>query len=66
MFTDSNSGLRCQYGMKTKDATLDMSKRWYAEISDIREKFPLIMFVREKSYSNDKMSWLSHLWDSDP
>jgi hypothetical protein len=29
--------------MKTKDETLDMLKRWYPEISDILEKYLLIM-----------------------
>jgi hypothetical protein len=30
IFTDSNSGMRWQYGMKTKDETLDMAKRWFS------------------------------------
>jgi hypothetical protein len=38
--------------MKTKDETLDMPKRWYAEVSDIRERYPLIMVVRDNSTVN--------------
>ncbi len=34
--TEGNSWMRWQPGMKTKDETLDMSKRLNAEISDIR------------------------------
>jgi hypothetical protein len=40
---DSHGELRWQYGMKTKDETLAMSKRWFAEIADFRAKFPLSM-----------------------
>jgi hypothetical protein len=56
IFTDSNSGFRWQYGMKTKDETLNMSinmsKRWYVEISDVGEKYSLIMIVRDNSGEN--------------
>jgi hypothetical protein len=38
--------------MKSKDETLDMSMRWYAEISDTREQYPLIMVVRDNSGAN--------------
>jgi hypothetical protein len=47
IFTDSNSGMRWQYGMKTKDETLDMAKRWFAEIADVHINYTLIMVVRE-------------------
>ena len=53
IFTDSKtrckSGMRWQYGMKTIDATLDTSKRWFAEIADVRINYPLIMVVRDNS-----------------
>ncbi len=50
IFDASNSGFRWQYGMKRIDETLDngMSKRCYAEISDIREKYPLILVVSRR------------------
>ena len=41
IWTDSHGGLRWQYGMKTKDETLGMAKRWFTEIADLRAKFPL-------------------------
>ncbi len=49
ILTDSNSGMRRQYGMKAIDATLDMSKRWFAETADVRINYPLIMVVRDNS-----------------
>ncbi len=52
IFTDSNSGMRWQYGMKTKDETLNMSKRWFAEIADVRINYQLIMIVRDSSGEN--------------
>ncbi len=52
IFTDSNSGMRWQYEMKTKDETLDMAKRWFAEIADVRIHCPLIMVVRDNSGEN--------------
>jgi hypothetical protein len=38
--------------MKTKEQTLSMSKRWFAEIADLRAKFPLLMVVRDNSGEN--------------
>jgi hypothetical protein len=38
--------------MKTKDETLDMAKRWFAEIADVRIHYPLIMVVRDNSGEN--------------
>jgi hypothetical protein len=38
--------------MKTKDETLNMSKRWFAEIADLRAKFPSLMVVRDNSGEN--------------
>jgi hypothetical protein len=40
IFTDSNSGMRWQYGMKTKNETIDMAKRWFAEIGDVHINYP--------------------------
>jgi hypothetical protein len=50
--SDSNSRMRWQYGMKTKDETLDMAKRWFAEIADVRINYTLIMAVRDNSGEN--------------
>jgi hypothetical protein len=52
IFTDSNSGMRWQYGMNTKDETLEMAKRWFAEIADVCINCPLITVVRDNSREN--------------
>ncbi len=52
LFTDSYSEYRWQYGLKTKDGVLQASKRWFAEIADIRQKFPLLSVVRDKAGEN--------------
>ena len=45
IWTDSHGDLRWQYGVKTKDDTLGMAKRWFTEIADLRSKFPLRIVV---------------------
>ena len=35
--------------MKTKDESFAASKQWFAEIADIREKFPLLAVLRDNS-----------------
>ncbi len=52
MLTDSFGGFRWQYGLKTKDETLAVVKRWFAEIANLREKYPLLMVVRDNSWEN--------------
>ena len=52
IFTDSHSGYRWQYGLKTKDEVLHAAKRWFAEILDFRQKFPLLSVVRDKAGEN--------------
>jgi hypothetical protein len=44
--------MRWQYAMKTKDETLDMVKRWFAEIADARIHYPVMMVVRDNSREN--------------
>jgi hypothetical protein len=61
VFTDSNSGMRWQYGMKTKDESLKMAKRWFAEIADVHINYPLIIFVRDNSREN-KSKGLNHFF----
>ncbi len=41
--------MRWQYGMKTKYETLNMAKRWFAEIADVSINYPHIMIVRDNS-----------------
>jgi hypothetical protein len=52
VFTDSHGEYRWQYGMKTKDETLAVSKRWFAEIAELRAKHPLLMVMRDNSGEN--------------
>ncbi len=52
IFTDIHGEFRWQFGMKTKDKTLNMSKRWFIEIADLRSKYPLLMVVRDNSREN--------------
>ena len=52
LFTDSYSEYRWQYCLKTKDEVLQASKPWYAEIADIRQRFPLLSVVRDKAGEN--------------
>ena len=51
LFTDE---YRWQYGLKTnlKDEVLQVSKRWFAEIAYIRQRFPLLSVVRDKAREN--------------
>ena len=52
VFTDSFGGFRWQYGLKTKDENLAVAKRWFAEIADLQENYPLLMVVRDNSGEN--------------
>ena len=52
VYTDSHGEYRWQYGLKTKDEVLQASKRWFTEVEDIRQKFPLLSVVRDNSREN--------------
>ena len=52
IFTDSHGEFRWQFGMKTKDETFNMSKRWFAEVADLRAKYPFLVLVRDNSGEN--------------
>jgi hypothetical protein len=41
-----------EYGMKAKDETLNMSKRWFPEIDEVQERYPLLTVVRDNSGGN--------------
>ena len=38
--------------MKTKDDILGVAKRWFAEIANLREKYPLLMVMRDNGGEN--------------
>jgi hypothetical protein len=46
IITDSCSKHSWQYGMKSKDEVLGMSKRWIAETADIQKDHPILVVVR--------------------
>ena len=52
IITDSCSEHRWQYGMKTKDEVLAMSKRWVAETADIQKDHPILVVVRDNAGEN--------------
>jgi len=52
IITDSCSEHRWQYGMKTKDEVLSMSKRWVAETADIQKDHPILVVVRDNAGEN--------------
>jgi hypothetical protein len=48
LFVDDCTGFKWLYGLKTKDEAFDAAKRWMAEISDIRAKYPLLVVMFER------------------
>jgi hypothetical protein len=54
VFTDDCSEYRWAYGLKTKDELVDAVKQWYAEIADLREKYQLLVVMRD--FAGENMS----------
>ena len=52
IITDSCSEHCWQYGMKTKDEVLAMSKRWVAETAGIQKDHPILVVVRDNACEN--------------
>jgi hypothetical protein len=52
LYVDDHSGLRWLYDLKSKDDALAASKRWMAEISELLEKYPLFVVMRENAGEN--------------
>ena len=54
IITDSCSEHRWQYGMKTRDEVLAMSKRWMAEpeTAEIQQDRPILVVVRDNAGEN--------------
>jgi hypothetical protein len=55
VLTDDCSEYRWEYGMKTKDEMIDVSERWYAEIADLREKYQLMVVMRDNAGENTSL-----------
>ena len=53
-FTDDCSEYRWAYGLKTKDELIDVVKQWYAEIADLREKYQMLVVMRD--FAGENMS----------
>jgi hypothetical protein len=47
VLTDDCSEYRWAYALKTKDEFIDVVKQWYAEIADLREKYQLLVVMRD-------------------
>ena len=52
IFVDCNSGFRWIYGMKTKDDMFKVTKKWYSNIAELRQKYSLVMFMRDNACEN--------------
>ncbi len=51
-FVDDYTGYKWLYGLKTKDEAVDARIRWMAEITDLREKYPLLVVTRDNAKEN--------------
>jgi hypothetical protein len=52
VFVDKCTGYRRIYGMKTKDQMINVVKRWYSDIADLRTKHRLVVVVRDNAGEN--------------
>ncbi len=48
-FVDAATGYRWIYGLKIKDEALNVVKRWYTNIADLRAKHKLVSFMRDNA-----------------
>ena len=52
VFVDKCTGYRWIYGMKTKDQMINVVRRWYNNIADLRTKHRLVVIVRDNAGEN--------------
>ena len=52
LFVDDHTGFKRLYGLKSKDEALGAAQRWVAETSDMREKYPLLVVMRDNAEEN--------------
>jgi hypothetical protein len=52
VFVDKCTGYRWIYGIKTKDQMINVVKRWYSNIADLRTKHRLVVVVRNNAGEN--------------
>ncbi len=49
VFVDAATGNRWIYGLRTKDEALNVVKKWYANISDLRAKHKLVVLMLDNA-----------------
>ncbi len=49
VFVDKCTVYKWIYGMKTNDQMINVVKRWYSDIADLRTKHRLVVVVRDKT-----------------
>ena len=42
----------CVCGLKTKDEMLDAAKQWYADLAELRQKYTLMVVIRDNAGEN--------------
>jgi hypothetical protein len=52
VFTDDRSEYRWEYDLKTKDELIDVCERWYAEMNELRQKYQLMVVMRDNAEEN--------------
>ena len=52
ILTDDCSEYRWEYGLKTKDDMIDVAQQWYAEIAELRQKYQLLVVLRDNAGEN--------------
>ena len=63
VIVDCHTGYRWLYGMKTKDEMLQVVKRWYGDIADLRQKHTLFVVMRDNAGEN-KSKEIMEFFDS--
>ncbi len=52
VIVDSCTGYRWLYGMKTKDGMLEVIKKWYADIADLRQTYQVVRVMLDNAGEN--------------
>ena len=52
LYVDDASAFKWLYGLKSKDEALNAAQRWMAETSQLREKYPLYVVMRDNAGEN--------------
>ncbi len=56
LFVDILSGLRWLFGLKSNGEALSAAQRWMAEISELLEKYPLLVVIRDNENKSKGIS----------